>query len=96
MVPAGPKGQGIEDGGWERCEVDEWPWKPFTGEAWMSEFEKKLRSGETAGGAADVQVLREEELNAVRRMEDWKVVRKFADAFLRPRGMNGGSLIGRW
>jgi hypothetical protein len=81
----GPDGKKIEEGVWERCEADEWPFKPFNGRTWMDELEKEeVRKGLLID-PKDVPVVLEERRKEAKRMEAWRDTREVIESFFRPR-----------
>jgi hypothetical protein len=79
-VPAppewGPKGREIEDGKWEKCARDDWPWKDKMG-AWK------------ARGAFEEDAMEEDALEEERVMRAWSYIREVSATHLKFWTMKG-------
>jgi len=78
-VPAapewGPKGREIEDGKWERCAMEDWPWKNMTG-TWK------------ARGPLEEDVMEEDAASEEERvMRAWSHIRELSATHLKFWGM---------
>jgi hypothetical protein len=65
----GPEGREIEEGKWERCERDEWPWAAFDAERWL---DSQLATRRARGMSVE-QVMQE-----ARQLRAWRRTREQA------------------